>query len=382
MTSWTKSLTTLAAAALLAGCSTTLEDLPLPSPGVGSDSYRIDAVFTDALNLPQQAKVKLGGVDVGQVEQIDASNYTAVVSMNIRSGVVLPADVRAELRQATPLGDVFVSLSSTSSIAQPGTARLQPGSTIDVASTSAGASVEELLASASMVVNGGGVNRLQTIIGELDTATAGRSGDASNIITELTATVADLNQRTAEIDSMLSRTQELSSVLGTRTEAIDAIAQQLPELTRTLADNSAGIIDVLISAGGAADKLGTFTDEAGPALRELLVGTEQTFADVAAIGDDLDATMKQLEQLAPKLTSNTKGNSIAIYVRLSWLSLAALDDPSSHWPGAQDGEDFVGSLTDTLNRVYGRVTGQGLTPAPTIEQPTPTGRPNSEGTGR
>lgn len=382
MTSWTKSLTTLAAAALLAGCSTTLEDLPLPSPGVGSDSYRIDAVFTDALNLPQQAKVKLGGVDVGQVEQIDASNYTAVVSMNIRSGVVLPADVRAELRQATPLGDVFVSLSSTSSIAQPGTARLQPGSTIDVASTSAGASVEELLASASMVVNGGGVNRLQTIIGELDTATAGRSGDASNIITELTVTVADLNQRTAEIDSMLSRTQELSSVLGTRTEAIDAIAQQLPELTRTLADNSAGIIDVLISAGGAADKLGTFTDEAGPALRELLVGTEQTFADVAAIGDDLDATMKQLEQLAPKLTSNTKGNSIAIYVRLSWLSLAALDDPSSHWPGAQDGEDFVGSLTDTLNRVYGRVTGQGLTPAPTIEQPTPTGRPNSEGTGR
>ena len=382
MTSWTKSLTTLAAAALLAGCSTTLEDLPRPSPGVGSDSYRIDAVFTDALNLPQQAKVKLGGVDVGQVEQIDASNYTAVVSMSIRSGVVLPADVRAELRQATPLGDVFVSLSSTSSIAQPGTARLQPGSTIDVASTSAGASVEELLASASMVVNGGGVNRLQTIIGELDTATAGHSGDASNIITELTATVADLNQRTAEIDSMLSRTQELSSVLGTRTEAIDAIAQQLPELTRTLADNSAGIIDVLIAAGGAADKLGIFTDEAGSALRELLVGTEQTFADVAAIGDDLDATMKQLEQLAPKLTSNTKGNSIAIYVRLSWLSLAALDDPSSHWPGAQDGEDFVGSLTDTLNRVYGRVTGQGLTPAPTIEQPTPTGTPNSDGTGR
>ncbi|WP_128644952.1 MCE family protein [Rhodococcus sp. BS-15] len=382
MTSWTKSLITLAAAALLAGCSTTLEDLPLPSPGVGSDSYRIDAVFTDALNLPQQAKVKLGGVDVGQVEQIDASNYTAVVSMNIRSGVVLPADVRAELRQATPLGDVFVSLSSTSSIAQPGTARLQPGSTIDVASTSAGARVEELLASASMVVNGGGVNRLQTIIGELDTATAGRSGDASNIITELTATVADLNQRTAEINSMLSRTQELSSVLGTRTEAIDAIAQQLPELTRTLADNSAGIIDVLISAGGAADKLGTFTDEAGPALRELLVGTEQTFADVAAIGDDLDATMKQLEQLAPKLTSNTQGNSIAIYVRLSWLSLAALDDPSSHWPGAQDGEDFVGSLTDTLNRVYGRVTGQGLTPAPTIEPPTPTGTPSSDGTGR
>lgn len=370
----------LSAAAMLAGCSTTLEDLPLPSPGVGSGSYRIDAVFTDALNLPQQAKVKLGGVDIGQVQEIDAENYMARVQMAIRAGVNLPIDVRAELRQATPLGDVFVSLSFPNTGSD--TPRLQPNSTIDVTSTSAGASVEELLASVSLVVNGGGVSRLQTIIGELDTAIAGRSTDASSIITELTATVTDLSQRTDQIDSMLNRTQELTSTLSARTTAIDAIAQQMPELTRTLAENSAGIADVITAAGGAADELGTFTDEAGPALRDLLVGTEQTLSSVAAIGDDLDVAMKQLEQLAPKLASSTKGNSVAIYVRLSWLSLAALDDPSSHWPGAQDGEDFVGSLTDTLNRVYGRVTGQGLTPEPTVELPTPTGTPNPDEAGR
>ncbi|OZF04288.1 hypothetical protein CH302_02420 [Rhodococcus sp. 15-2388-1-1a] len=376
---WTMRIAAISATAVLAGCSTTLEDLPLPSPGVGADSYRIDAVFTDALNLPQQAKVKLGGVDIGQVQEIDAENYTARVQMAIRSGVNLPSDVRAELRQATPLGDVFVSLSSPGS--GPDTPRLQPDSTIDITSTSAGASVEELLASASLVVNGGGVSRLQTIIAELDTAIDGRSADASNILTELTATVTDLNERTDRIDSMLDRTQELSSILGARTDAIDAIAQQLPELTQTLADNSKGITDVIAAAGGAAGKLATFTDETGPALRDLLVGTEQTLSSVAAIGDDLDVAMKQLEQLAPKLASNTKGNSVAIYVRLSWLSLAALDDPESHWPGAQDGEDFVGSLTDTLNRVYGRVTGQGLTPAPTVELPTPTGTPSPDDTG-
>jgi phospholipid/cholesterol/gamma-HCH transport system substrate-binding protein len=369
----------ISATAVLTGCSTTLEDLPLPSPGVGTDSYRIDAVFTDALNLPQQAKVKLGGVDIGQVQEIDAENYTARVQMAIRSGVNLPSDVRAELRQATPLGDVFVSLSSPGT--GPDTPRLQPDSTIDITSTSAGASVEELLASASLVVNGGGVSRLQTIIAELDTAIDGRSADASNILTELTATVTDLNERTDRIDSMLDRTQELSSILGARTDAIDAVAQQLPELTQTLADNSKGITAVIAAAGGAAGKLATFTDETGPALRDLLVGTEQTLSSVAAIGDDLDVAMKQLEQLAPKLASNTKGNSVAIYVRLSWLSLAALDDPESHWPGAQDGEDFVGSLTDTLNRVYGRVTGQGLTPAPTVERPTPTGTPSPDDTG-
>ena len=264
---WTMPIAAISATALLAGCSTTLEDLPLPSPGVGADSYRIDAVFTDALNLPRQAKVKLGGVDIGQVQEIDAENYTARVQMAIRSGVNLPSDVQAELRQATPLGDVFVSLSSAGTGAD--TPRLQPDSTIDITSTSAGASVEELLASASLVVNGGGVSRLQTIIAELDTAIDGRSADASNMITELTATVTDLNERTDRIDSMLDRTQELSSILGARTDAIDAIAQQLPELTQTLADNSKGITDVIATAGGAADKLATVTDETGPALRDL-----------------------------------------------------------------------------------------------------------------
>nr|WP_296765092.1 MCE family protein [Rhodococcus sp. (in: high G+C Gram-positive bacteria)] len=379
MRSWVTPIAAFSVAAILAGCSTTLEDLPLPSPGVGADSYRIDAVFTDALNLPQQAKVKLGGVDIGQVQEIDAENYTARVQMAIRSGVDLPVDVRAELRQATPLGDVFVSLSSPTESSD--TSRLQPDSTIDVGSTSAGASVEELLASASLVVNGGGVSRLQTIVSELDTAMTGRSADASNILTELTATVTSLNERTDQIDSMLDRTQELSSILGERTAAIDAIAQQLPDFTRTLADNSRGITELINSAGSMADKLGTFTGEAGPELRSLLIGAQQTFSSVAAIGDDLDIAMKQLEQLAPKLASNTKGNSVAIYVRLSWLSLAALDDPASHWPGAKDGEDFVGSLLDTLNRVYGRVTGQGLTPEPTVEPPTPSGTAN-DGAGR
>ena len=45
-----------------------LASLPLPAPGVGSGGYTLTAVFSNALNLPANAKVKLAGADVGQLE--------------------------------------------------------------------------------------------------------------------------------------------------------------------------------------------------------------------------------------------------------------------------------------------------------------------------
>uniref|UniRef100_UPI001C2412B5 MlaD family protein n=1 Tax=Nocardia noduli TaxID=2815722 RepID=UPI001C2412B5 len=90
------------------GCSASLDRLPLPSPGLNSSAYTLTATFSNALNLPAKAKVKLNGADVGQVESMTARDYTAVVTMRIRDGIRLPVGTTAELRSATPLGDVFV----------------------------------------------------------------------------------------------------------------------------------------------------------------------------------------------------------------------------------------------------------------------------------
>ena len=71
---------------------------------------RLTAVFSNALNLPASAKVKLAGADVGELESMVARNYTAVTTLRIMDGVRLPKGSTAELRSATPLGDVFVAL--------------------------------------------------------------------------------------------------------------------------------------------------------------------------------------------------------------------------------------------------------------------------------
>jgi len=118
-----RSVLPLAVAACLgvSGCATEgLAGLPLPAPGVGSGGYELTAVFGNALNLPANAKVKLAGADIGQVETMVARNYTAVTTLRILDGVQLPQGSTAELRSATPLGDVFVAIKPPTPIAAEG----------------------------------------------------------------------------------------------------------------------------------------------------------------------------------------------------------------------------------------------------------------------
>ena len=73
-----------------AGCSTSgLASLPLPHPGLGKGGYSLNAVFENALNLPAYAKVRLAGADVGQLESLEARDYTALAKLRIRDGVRL-----------------------------------------------------------------------------------------------------------------------------------------------------------------------------------------------------------------------------------------------------------------------------------------------------
>src|SRR5690625_7597493 len=93
--------------------------------------------------------------------------------MRISADALLYTDSTAELRSATPLGDNFVSL-RPSTDHSPGARRLHDGDTIGLAATTSAASVEDVLGSASLLVNGGAVRRLVTVVNGAGSAVGGR----------------------------------------------------------------------------------------------------------------------------------------------------------------------------------------------------------------
>lgn len=359
----------IAATATLTACSVTFEDIPLPTTGMNGSAYEVHAYFTDAMNLPFLAKVKLDGADVGQARSVDVANNAARVTMRIQEGVELPRNVEAQLRQATPLGDVYVALRTPVGYESGADPVLDKGGSIALDATSQGASVEDLLSSASLVINGGGLAQIQGIITELDSAVSGRAGEVTQLINQLTGTVTSLNERSAEIDAVLADADQLTELLASRGDEIDRSLETLAPLSQVLADNTDTLTATVVDAGLVSQQLARFNNEAGDATRSLMLNAEVALGAIAEIDGNLNEVLGVVADVTPDIEANMQGNSLAPLVRFSWISLSALSDPSSHWPGHRDYEHFIGSLTDTLNRVYGRITGQGLSPEPAIVHP-------------
>lgn len=81
--------------------------------GLGGGGYELTARFSQIGQLRPQAPVKIGGVVIGQVAdiQLDPVKYDSIVSLKLDGKFVdLPADTSASILTAGLLGESYISL--------------------------------------------------------------------------------------------------------------------------------------------------------------------------------------------------------------------------------------------------------------------------------
>ncbi|WP_405178899.1 MCE family protein [Nocardia sp. NBC_01377] len=338
------------------GCGLTVEDLPLPKPGQSGDTYTLHAVFENALNLPDQAKVKIGGSDVGVVTNIATKNFQAVVDMDIRTDIELPEGTTAELRQATPLGDVFVAIDKPKT--GSGAALLKNGDTLTLDQTSAGATVEELLISVSMLFNGGGIASLSRLGSELDSIVGGRGPQLAHLITEMTGVVGSLNENSAKIDAVLGGFSALATTIESRRDELGQVADTLPQMIGAVAENNQALAQLLAKIATTSAALGDYANTSSDQLAGLLDNLGSLMQALADTGDRFGFALDQLHEIRPKVDASFRGKSLAVYATLTNLDVGLLTDPAnSKFPDLKDLDDFVGSFIQVLQIVQGRVQG-------------------------
>ncbi|MEV0296708.1 MCE family protein [Nocardia sp. NPDC050710] len=335
------------------GCAVTVDNVPLPKPGIGAEGYVIHAAFRDALNLPDRAHVKIGGTDIGVVTGISTINFIADVEMLIREDIRLPRGTTVELRQATPLGDIFVAMTLP---AAPSDAEvLRSGDTIGTEHTSAGASVEQLMVSISMLLNGGGLNQAAKITSEMNSMFAGRAPQLAHLLTELGSAIDALNQRTADIDSVLSGVSVLTGELATRKAQLGEAADTFPALLGLFAENNRDMSALIGKVSTTMAALGDFTDTTGPEFVSLFDSIQKLMSGFTE-ADELGQALERFDQLYPSIMANFDGPQLAMQANVSYLSLGALTDPTgSRLPDFGDVTAFIGSLTQVIEKVIGRL---------------------------
>lgn len=242
---------------------------------VAADQWRMSAMFDDALNLPLGAPVKLGGVVVGKVVAIDPESYKAKVSMAIDDEVELPSDSQFRLRYTTGLGEVFVEVS-------PGRRQpLREGASVDTTVTSAAPTVEDSLASASMLVNGGSLGQIQTIVHELNTVLTGRVDATKGMLNETDRFLGQVLQSTKQVDRVLTSLRGASTTLNKREQTINRALREIRPAARALDESTADLAKLLRRTDRMAvtadrlvkrtrDDLTLVMNQLGPVLEELV----------------------------------------------------------------------------------------------------------------
>lgn len=274
------------------------------------DTVSYKARFTDASGLRDGDGVRIAGVEVGRVEDIDVvDRRTAEVTFAVERGRALPATATATIKYLNLIGQRYVALDRGTGAA--GT--LRPGATIPVERTTPALNLTQLfngfrplfqalspgdvnkLAGSLVQVlqgEGGTVEGLLSTIGSLTGGIAAKDRVIGQVVDNLNAVLDTVNARDDELGTLVSTLRRLVSGLASDRTAIGEAISALDDLAGTTA--------------------GLLRDGRGPLKRDI----EQLGRLSANLADESDTVGRFLETLPVKMEAIGR---VASYG--SWLNL-------------------------------------------------------------
>ena len=344
-------------AAVLSGCEWRgLNSLKMPgTEGGGAGSFQIQAQLPDVSTLQENSRVRVGDVNVGTVSKIERQGWHALITMTVNGDVELPANAVATMGQTSLLGSTHIELAPPVHIAPEG--RLHGGSLIPLASGGAYPNTEQTLGALSLLLNGGGLGRVQDITTAFNTAFAGREADLRSVIGQVDEFVGHLNAQTADIIAASESVNGLVGQFAASKPVLDNALRTIPDAVAVLSEQRTHLTDALDALGKfsaltadtvnqSKDNLVTELKDLGPVLESL-----------ANAGPALTRSLSLLSTFPwPKDTlANWMRGDYANLTMVVDLTLSRID--SSLFTGTR----FEGDLTK-LEMQWGRTIGQ--TPSP------------------
>jgi phospholipid/cholesterol/gamma-HCH transport system substrate-binding protein len=235
-----------AAISLAVGCSLDPTRLPVPGAYTPHHTYRIKIQFSSVLNLPARAKVDSGGVQIGVLDHVQLEGTTAVAYVEMSGETKLPSNTRAELRQATPLGDIYIALLPPED--QSGhlsEALLRDGDTIPLRNTAPADNVEDVLRSVSNLVAGGAIGTLQNTVVNVNKAFPKDPAELTRIQQTIGGVLNDLAANQDTIDGILSSMENITTNLAANTDVFNRLVAEGPPKLEGLSAVTVAILRVV-----------------------------------------------------------------------------------------------------------------------------------------
>ncbi len=249
-------------------------------------AYELKAEFKDAAGLQAENQVRVAGVKVGTVEEIELAGDRVLVTMEIENGTEIPQDSYANIKLATLLGTKFIDLEAKSG----GEPFLAAGDVIPMDRTTVPYEIYQA------------ANQGTGVLEELD-------GNALNAalrqLTKLTKEAED------EVGIALEGLNELGTGLNEKDEELRSLLSGSKELTALLADEGDELVRLIDASNDVLGSLAREREE----IQSLLIATKQMAGTVTAVlrenRGNLDDILSDLHDALVVLERNVEHLDVA-----------------------------------------------------------------------
>jgi phospholipid/cholesterol/gamma-HCH transport system substrate-binding protein len=233
-------------AVLLALLAAAFNAQNLPLIG-GGDTYK--ASFSEAGGLKPNDEVRIAGVRVGKVTEVELAGNKVDVSFKVDSPSKFGTDTGAQIKVKTLLGDMFLALTPD------GPGQLEEGSTIPVSRTTSPYDVVDAfegLADRAARIDTDQLGDSLDTLADLTKDTPAAFQGTLRGLSRLSETVASRND---QINDLLKNLDSVSGVLAQRDQDIVALMRDSDTLMRALVARRQAVHQLLVSTSRLSSEL-------------------------------------------------------------------------------------------------------------------------------
>ncbi|QNI08524.1 MCE family protein [Mycobacterium kubicae] len=261
--------------------------------GIGKMTVTLELPATGGLY--RFSNVTYRGVQVGKVTGIDLTPNGAKATMRLDNSPKIPADLKAEVRSISAVGEQYVDLRPRTD-APP---FLRDGSVIAMSDTVIPQPIGPVLDQTSRLINSIPTGKLNTLLDESFKAFNGAGYDFQSLFDSASQLSGDLN---GVADRAQTLTDHTGPVLDSQARTADAVrlwARSLAGVTGQLREDDSQFRSLLHKGPGAFDEASRLMEQIKPTLPVLLAN----LTTVGQIGVTYHASIEQVLVLLPPFTA-------------------------------------------------------------------------------
>ena len=250
-------------------------------------AYEVTADFANAAGLNAENQVRVAGIKVGTVQDIELLGDRVRVTMEIENGIEIPDDAFAEIKLATILGTKFVDIKG-----QGEAPFLEDGDHIPIDRTAIPYEIYQASNEGTGVLEGLDGEALNASLRELAKVVTVTQEELGRALSGVNRLGQSLNAKDDELRSLLSESNKLTAFLADEGDELMRLIESSNVVLETLAEQQDEIQSLLASTQFMADQLTTLLRNNRGNLDAVLARLDRALGVLARNVEHLDVAME------------------------------------------------------------------------------------------